>query len=67
MGYWGMTGGDGDHNGMIGTTDYSPVWETEAGTTGYLDSDYNLDQQSDNKDKDDIWTPNQGKGTQVPD
>jgi hypothetical protein len=43
------------------------VWETEAGTTGYLDSDYNLDQQSDNKDKDDIWTPNQGKGTQVPD
>jgi PKD repeat protein len=67
MGYWGMTGGDGDHNGMIGTTDYSPVWETEAGATGYLDSDYNLDLQSDNKDKDDIWTPNQGKGTQVPD
>jgi PKD repeat protein len=65
-GVWGMTGGDGDHNGTIGTTDYTPVWETEAGETGYLESDYNLDMQSDNNDKDDIWTPNKGKGTQVP-
>jgi PKD repeat protein len=66
MGYWGMTGGDGDHDGVIGTTDYSPAWETEAGTSGYLESDYNLDMQSDNIDKDEIWLPNSGKGTQVP-
>jgi len=67
MGYWGLTGGDGDHNGAIGTTDYSPVWEDEAGQSGYPDSDYNLDMQSDNIDKDEIWMPNIGKSTQVPD
>ncbi|MCF8368642.1 MAG: hypothetical protein K9G76_06335 [Bacteroidales bacterium] len=65
-GVWGMVGGDGDRNGMVSTADKSPLWEMEAGLHGYLDSDYNLDAESDNKDKDDIYIPNVGSGSQVP-
>ncbi len=65
-GIWGMMGGDGNGDGDITETDESPIWESESGTKGYLDSDYNLDSQSDNKDKDDVWSPNLGKGTFVP-
>ena len=65
-GIWGMAGGDGDRNGQIGITDKSPLWENEAGIRGYLPSDYNLDSESDNKDKNDVWLPNNGMGSQVP-
>jgi PKD repeat protein len=65
-GVWGMFGGDGDHNGTIGDGDKSPTWDNQAGTKGYIFSDYNLDSESNNIDKDDFWVPNIGKGTQVP-
>ncbi|MEZ5082280.1 MAG: hypothetical protein R2750_02320 [Bacteroidales bacterium] len=65
-GIWGMTGGDGNHDNLVNTSDKSPLWEGEAGEQGYLDSDFNLDGESNNKDKDDIWFPNIGKGSQVP-
>lgn len=65
-GVWGMFGGDGTKDGSVGVTDESPAWEVTAGTQGYLGTDYNLDAQSNNKDKDDIWAPNVGAGTQVP-
>jgi len=51
---------------MRKTGDESPTWEVTAGTKGYLGTDYNLDSQSNNKDKDNVWVPNIGKGTQVP-
>jgi hypothetical protein len=65
-GVWGMFSGDGDHNGSIGDGDKSSTWEDQSGTRGYLFSDYNLDSESNNIDKDDFWVPNNGKGTQVP-
>jgi serine protease AprX len=65
-GVWGMFGGDGTKDGTIGLTDESPTWEVTSGTKGYLGTDYNLDSQSNNKDKDNIWAPNMGTGTQVP-
>ena len=65
-GIWGMIGGDGNHDGFVTETDKAPTWDNQAGNEGYLESDYNLDAQSDNKDKDDIWSPNDGKGCQVP-
>jgi PKD repeat protein len=64
---WGMIGGDGNRDGNITETDKSPVWESQSGNQGYHESDYNFDTQSNNKDKDDIWSPNLGKGNQVPD
>lgn len=65
-GVWGMFGGDGDKNGLINEGDESPIWEVTAGTKGYLGTDYNLDSQSNNLDKDNVWAPNFGKGSQVP-
>jgi len=66
-GLWGMISGDGDRNGFIDLNDKSPVWVNEAGTNGYLFSDYNLDGESDNVDKNDVLLPNTGRGSQVPD
>jgi hypothetical protein len=65
-GVWGMFGGDGDKNGTVNLVDESATWQISAGTKGYLGSDYNLDTQSNNQDKDNIWAPNLGAGTQVP-
>ncbi|MEZ5082647.1 MAG: PKD domain-containing protein [Bacteroidales bacterium] len=65
-GIWGMFSGDGDRNGTIGDGDKSSTWENQAGTAGYIFSDYNLDSESNNIDKDDYWVPNIGEGTQVP-
>ena len=64
-GQWGMYGGNGDGNGIVDEND-APMWENQAGTKGYLESDYNLDTESNNIDKDDFWAPNVGEGSQVP-
>ena len=61
-----MISGDGDGNGNINTDDKTNVWSLQAGTNGYIPSDYNLDSESNNIDKDDFWIPNIGEGTQVP-
>ena len=65
-GIWGMAGGDGNRDGQVGFSDKITLWEIEAGTKGYLPSDFNLDSESNNQDKDDIWLPNIGQGSQVP-
>jgi hypothetical protein len=64
-GVYGMYGGDGSPDGLIDSGDKS-VWSAEAGTTGYLQSDFNMDTQVDNNDKNDVWVPNKTTGTQVP-
>jgi subtilisin family serine protease/PKD repeat protein len=66
-GVWGMFSGDGDGDGIIGSGDKSPGWKSQAGTSGYIMSDYNLDTESNNIDKAEYWMPNIGKGSQVPD
>jgi hypothetical protein len=58
-------GGDANADGTLDLND-KLVWNYEAGTSGYLNSDASLDGQSDNKDKDDIWLPNNETNTQVP-
>jgi hypothetical protein len=63
---WGMIGGDGNSDGLIDINDKDPLWNTQAGTNGYLPGDYNLDGEANNQDKDDIWVPNEGKSSQVP-
>ncbi len=64
-GVYGLFGGDGVPDELIDTNDKSN-WSMTAGTTGYEPSDYNLDSQVDNKDKNDVWVPNETTGTQVP-
>jgi len=63
---WGMFSGDGDASGSINLNDKDSVWFNESATKGYLRSDYNMDVEVDNKDKNDNWLPNLGKGTSVP-
>ena len=65
-GIWGMISGDGNRNGLIEIGDKSPLWENETGSNGYIFSDYNLDQESNNLDKDDFWYVNIGSETKVP-
>ena len=67
IGVWGMFSGDGNKDGSVNISDYSPLWQDEAGTRGYLNSDYNLDGESDNVDKNNFLIPNIGMGSQVPD
>jgi hypothetical protein len=65
-GIWGMVCGDGDANMDINISDKTN-WMMQAGLQGYLNSDFNLDGNVDNKDKDDSWIQNDGFNGQVPD
>lgn len=65
-GTWGMFSGDGNGNGFIEQIDKDTVWLFEAASKGYLRGDFNMDLDVDNKDKNDDWLPNLGKGTSVP-
>ena len=62
----GMISGDADANGIVENADHISTWYTDAGKAGYYPADLNLDQQVDNRDKDNYWMPNIGKGSNVP-
>ncbi|MFU8842792.1 MAG: hypothetical protein ACNA7V_03175 [Bacteroidales bacterium] len=65
-GIFGMISGDSDGNGLIDEYDKDMNWTTEAGNAGYHSADLNLDSQVNNLDKDDLWVPNLGKESKVP-
>lgn len=61
-----MYSGNGDANRIINMTDKTGIWSPNAGKTGYLNADFNLDGQVDNRDKNEFWLPNLNKSSQVP-
>ena len=63
---WGMTGGDGDANRIVNTADKTSFWSIFTGKSGYISSDYNMDGQTNNPDKNNIWLNNLLKECQVP-
>ncbi|MEZ5084084.1 MAG: hypothetical protein R2750_11640 [Bacteroidales bacterium] len=63
---YGMTSGDGDANGIIEQGDKTNFWSILVGKSGYLASDYDLDGQTGNTDKNDAWLNNLTKESQVP-
>jgi len=63
---WGMMAGDSNHDGLVNLSD-KPQWTSLAGKKGYLDADFTLDAQVNNKDKNDNWNSNQGGQSSVPD
>jgi len=63
---WGMFSGDGDGSGDIDMNDKINVWSLQTGNSGYLESDFNLNGQSNNADKNDYWLPNLGEGSFIP-
>jgi hypothetical protein len=65
-GYFGMFAGDSNGDGIIDAADKDSNWTSEAGSSGYQNSDLNMDGQVNNPDKIDCWEPNQGAGTAVP-
>ncbi|MCF8368641.1 MAG: hypothetical protein K9G76_06330 [Bacteroidales bacterium] len=64
-GYYGMIPADAEPDGTVDAIDYA-IWRSYAGATGYQGEDMNLDGQVDNVDKNDLWTPNNGSGVQIP-
>ncbi len=64
-GVWGMRSGDGNADGIIDVQDKT-LWINSCGTSGYQMTDFNLDDQVNNKDKNDKWVPNLGTSSQVP-
>ena len=63
---WGMVGGDGDANGIVEESDIYE-WSQSAGNSGYKSGDFNLNGQTDNRDKNEIWLPSLGYSSQIPD
>lgn len=64
-GVWGMVAGDSNHDGLVNLNDKTQ-WASFAGTKGYLDTDYSMDGQVNNPDKNDKWITNLEKDSQVP-
>ena len=63
---FGMTAGDADGDGKIDNKDKNEIWLNQLGTTGYLNSDLNIDGVVDFDDKLIYWNLNSGKSSQVP-
>ncbi len=62
---WGMAAGDANGDGDIDTQD-KLIWETEAGTLGYKPSDFNMNEQVDNLDKDNSFIENMYLSSFIP-
>ncbi len=65
VGVYGMFAADADANGNVNPADKS-IWAGQAGTNGYNTSDFDMDGQVGNPDKDESYVPNIGKASNVP-
>ena len=61
-----MMAGDGNGDGEVSLSDIENVWRQQTGTKGYLEGDFDMDTQSDNMDKNDLWFPNNNKWSFIP-
>ncbi|MEZ5198314.1 MAG: hypothetical protein R2764_18570 [Bacteroidales bacterium] len=64
-GIFGMAAGDANTDGSINFDDKA-LWVGQAGTKGYLSSDFNLDTHVNNPDKNELMIQNQDLSSQVP-
>jgi hypothetical protein len=65
-GVYGMAGGDANGDGTIDNADKA-LWAGQAGTKGYKATDFDLDTQVNNIDKNEVLIENQNLSSQVPD
>lgn len=65
-GIWGMPSGDINCDGEIDLLDKT-MWESDAGTVGYLPADMDMDTQVNNQDKLNFWIKNDTLNCHVPD
>ena len=59
-GTWGMAAGDADGDGLILAVDAS-IQQSQMGRSGYLRGDFDLDGVVSAADRDQCWSPNQGR------
>ncbi len=64
-GTWGMVSGDANVDGEINELD-KVIWINQVGNKGYLPSDFKMDTQIDNMDKNIFWYINQGYTSLIP-
>jgi len=64
-GVYGKIAGDANADSDVDGSDKT-LWENQAGTQGYNSGDFDMDSQTENKDKNDNWYPNVGENCQVP-
>ena len=64
-GVYGMAGGDANGDGTIDDTDKA-LWAGEAGTKGYKTTDFDMDAQVNNLDKNETLVENQDMSSQIP-
>jgi len=66
-GVWGMASGDVNGDETINANDKVDGWATEVGEpAGYQGSNLFIDDQVNNQDKNEMWAPNSGMSSQVP-
>lgn len=65
-GVYGMFGGNADGNNQIDLIDITTYWYGIAGYYGYHSSDFNMDGQSNNLDKNDVWLNSLSVTSQIP-
>jgi len=65
-GIYGMFAGDASSDGIINNNDGTESWYLETGNSGYLNSDVNLNSESNNQDKNNYWYINLNEATQIP-
>ena len=65
-GIWAMIAGDANADGEVNLPDKSIDWTMQAGKTGYLSSDFDLNGLVDNQDKNNFWGKNYSRISQVP-
>lgn len=64
-GIFGMAAGDANADGTVDATDKA-LWTGHAGTNGYNSSDFDLDSQVNNQDKNELMIINQSLSSQIP-
>jgi len=64
-GKYGMIAADANANGLVDISDKT-IWTNQAGEKGYNSADFDMDGQVNNPDKNGMWIPNEGEGSQVP-
>jgi hypothetical protein len=63
-GIWGMVSGDASADGIINELD-KVIWLNQVGNDGYLPSDFKMDAQINNIDKNKFWHINQGYSSPI--
>lgn len=65
-GIWGMVSGNGLPDDQLNNNDKNDIWTLQYGTAGYWTGDFDMNGQVDSDDKVNLWAPNIGKGSLVP-